>query len=93
MCVCVCVCVCAVIVVQLLGHVQLFAIPWTAACQASLCIYVTLLPLVSGYIAIVFKIQEQNSKKSIKQHAETGHNKEIWSNFTHKNNYSTIDSR
>ena len=91
-CVCVCVCVFAVIIVQLLGCVQLFAIPWTAACQASLCIYVTLLPLISGYIAIVFKIQEQNSKKSIKQHAETGHNKEIWSNFTHKNSYSTIDS-
>ena len=30
MCVCVCVCVC------MLSHVQLFAVPWTVACQAHL---------------------------------------------------------
>ena len=27
---------CVIVVVQLLSHVQLFATPWTAACQASL---------------------------------------------------------
>ena len=31
---CVCVCVCA----HMLSHVQLFATPWTVACQASLSI-------------------------------------------------------
>ena len=38
-----------VIVVQLLSHVQLFAIPWTAACQASLFFTISwsLLKLVS----------------------------------------------
>ena len=34
LCTCVCMCVCAC--VQSLSHVRLFAIPWTAACQASL---------------------------------------------------------
>ena len=35
-CVCVCVCVCVRVCAQLLSHVQLFATPWTAACQAPL---------------------------------------------------------
>ena len=32
--------VCSVVVVKLLSHVQFFAIPWTAACQASLSLTV-----------------------------------------------------
>ena len=39
----------SVVVVQLLSHVQLFAIPWTAACQASLSFTISqsLLKLIS----------------------------------------------
>ena len=36
MCVCVCVCVC--VNAQLLSHVQLFATPWTVACQTPLSV-------------------------------------------------------
>ena len=36
LCVCVYVCVCVCVCVKSLSHVQLFATPWTVACQAPL---------------------------------------------------------
>ena len=44
------------LVVQLLGHVRLFAIPWTAACQApkSTAISLSLLKFISIELVILY---------------------------------------
>ena len=49
-------CYCLVVAVQSLSHVQLFATPWTAACQASLSFTISqsLLKLMSIEVVMTF---------------------------------------